>query len=378
MKNLMTMGKFYFSAIVFLCSNIHSLAQSPYMSAIPNGNSKKAITTEQIGLTDVTISYHRPSVNGREGKVWGELVHKGFIDFGFGSNNPAPWRAGANENTTIEFNNDVKVEGQPLAKGKYALFIAYDSTECIIIFSKKYDAWGSFFYDEKNDALRMKVKPQALNKNIEWLRYEFTNQTENSAVIALEWEKLAIPFKIEVDYLRQQFDAISAELKNPRGFTWQSLSRAALWCLEKNYELEKGLAWATLATDSNGFGGDKSFSALSAKAQLLEKLGKNDEAKTLMERAMPVGDMNDLHLYGRRLLNQKKIKEALEVFELNHSKNPKQFMTCVGMVRGHSANGSYNKALEFAKKALPMASDEANKSSVQEMIDKLKKGMDVN
>lgn len=370
------MKKIFPLAVLLLCTTLQVFAQWPYMSAIPNGPNKKAIVTEQVGLTDVTISYHRPSVNGREGKIWGQLVHKGFINMGL-IKTPSPWRAGANENTMIEFNNDVTIEGKPLAKGKYALFIAYDSLESIIIFSKKYDAWGSFFYDERDDALRVRVKPRPLGESVEWLRYEFTNQTENSAVIALEWEKLAIPFKIEVDYLQQQFDAISAELKNPRGFTWESLTRAAAWCLERNYKLEQGLEWAKSSSDS-GYGGSHSFNALSTTAQLLEKLGKKEEADATMKRAMSFGTMLELHQYGRQLLTLKKPKEALEIFELNYNKNPKEFTTHVGMIRGLSANGEYKKAIEFAKKALPLAPNEANKINVQAMIDKLNQGKDVN
>src|SRR4028119_403566 len=123
-------------------------AQVPYNSAAPNGYTKKAIVSEQVGLTLVTITYHRPAVKGREGKIWGEIIHKGFVDQGFGNGKPAPWRAGANENTVIEFDNDVKVEGQALPKGKYGLFIAYDSVASTVIFSRKADAWGSFFYEE--------------------------------------------------------------------------------------------------------------------------------------------------------------------------------------------------------------------------------------
>lgn len=126
-------------------------AQVPYNSAVPNGYTKKAIVSEQVGLTQVTITYHCPAVKGREGKIWGEIVHKGFVDQGFGNGKPAPWRAGANENTVIEFDNDVKIEGQPLPKGKYGFFIAYDALESTVIFSEKSDAWGSFFYDEKED-----------------------------------------------------------------------------------------------------------------------------------------------------------------------------------------------------------------------------------
>lgn len=365
-----------FSAMIVL---LHGLlwAQVPYNSALPNGYTKKASVSEQVGLTQVSITYHRPSVKGREGKIWGQVVHKGFIDQGFGNRKPAPWRAGANENTVIEFDTDVKVEGQPLPKGKYGLFIAYDSLESTVIFSHKSDAWGSFFYDEKDDALRVKVKPRPLEKSVEQLRYEFSAQSPNSAVIALSWEKLSIPVKVEVDYLKQQFDALVTESQNPRGFTSQGLNIAATWCLQNNYGLEKGLEWATLATRP-GFPGDPtSFSGLLTKAGLLEKLGKADEAAAVVTTALPFGNAGQLQQYGRQLLAAKKTKAALAVFQFNYNKHPEQFITLTGMARGLSANGEYAKALEFAGKALPLAPNDANKQAVQSMIDKLKAGKDI-
>jgi hypothetical protein len=348
------------------------------MSAIPNGPNKKAIVTEQVGLTDITISYHRPGLNGREGKIWGQLIAEGFTNMGL-SPNPSPWRAGANENTIFESSNDIKVEGAALPKGKYALFIAYYPKESILIFSKKYDAWGSFFYDEKEDALRVKVKPYALDKSVEWLRYEFTQQTSGSAIIALEWEQLAIPFKVEVDYLQQQYDAICSELKNPRGFTYQSLTSAAQWCVDNNYKVEQALVWTNLATDSlNGYGGHHSFSALSTKAQVLEKLGKSNEAFAIMKLAMPYGEMMDLHQYARQLLGEKRLKEALAIFEANYKKHPEEFTTQVGMARGLAATSDYKKALALAQKALKNAPNAPNKTSVEGMIEKLKMEKDIN
>src|SRR4029077_12986836 len=174
------------------------------LTTTPSGGNKKAVVGERIGITDVTIHYGRPGVKGREGKIWGQLIAPGFNDLGFGSSKAAPWRAGANENTTIVFSTDVKVEGQSLAAGKYGFFIAYDPNECTVIFSKNSSSWGSFFYDMKEDALRVKVKPVATDKSVEWLKYEFIDEKENSATIALEWEKLMIPFKVEVDYINDQ------------------------------------------------------------------------------------------------------------------------------------------------------------------------------
>jgi tetratricopeptide (TPR) repeat protein len=353
-------------------------AQVPYNSAVPNGYTKKAIISEQIGLTQVTITYHRPAVKGREGKVWGQVVHKGFVDQGFGNGKPAPWRAGANETTVIEFDNDVKIEGQTLPKGKYGFFVAYDPVESTIIFSKRSGAWGSFFYDEKEDVLRVKVKPQPLEKSVEYLKYEFSDQTPNSAIIALAWEKLLIPFKVEVDYLKQQFDAFVTESQNPRGFTSEGLTIAAAWTLQNNYELEKGLEWATTAAGTNFPGDPTSFSALSTKAGVLDKLGRQDEAAAVIRTALPLGNAAQLQQLGRQLLTAKNSKTALDVFEFNYKKNPNSFQALVGMARGLSANGQYAKALEFATTALPLAPNEPNKGAILAMIEKLKAGKDIN
>ncbi len=369
--------KYYF-VLATICFALTAAAQQPFNAAAPNGYTKKAMVSEEVGLTQVSITYQRPKLNGRDGKVWGKLVHKGFVDQGFGSRNPAPWRAGANENTVIEFDHDVKIEGQMIPKGRYGFFIAYDSLESTIILSKKYDAWGSFFYDEKDDALRAKVKPQQLDKTVENLKFEFSNQTPNSAIISLSWDRLSIPFKIEVDYLQQQLEAFTAESQNPKGFTSQGLVIAANWALQNNYGLEKALGWATLASSTSFPGDPTSFAALSAKAMLLTRLGKSDEAATAIKAALPFGNATQLQQLGRQLLVAKQPKPALDVFQYNFNKSPDQFITLAGMVRGLSANADYPKALEFANKALPMAPNEQAKTAMQAMIDKLKTGKDVN
>lgn len=365
-------------ALTLTACSSYSFAQVPYNSAIPNGYTKKAVVSEQVGLTQVTITYHRPAVRGRDGKIWGEVVHKGFIDQGFGNGKLTPWRAGANENTTIEFDNDVKVEGHTLPKGKYGLFIAYEPSESTLIFSKRSDAWGSFFYDEKEDALRVKVKLQPVEKSVEYLKYEFSNQTPNSAVIALSWEKVSIPFKVEVDYLKQQFDALVAESQNPRAFTSQALNIAASWCLQNEYQLEKGLEWATSATSPKFPGDPTSFPALVTRAQILDKLGKADEAASVIKTALTFGSVVELQQFGRQLLAAKKPRAALEVLQFNYNKNPNHLTALTGMARGLSANGEYAKALDFANKALQLAPNDSVRQAVQSMIEKLKAGRDIN
>ena len=347
------------------------------LTTTPSGGNKKAWLGEQIGLTSVEIRYDRPGVKGREGKIWGQLVHTGFADQGFGSSKAAPWRAGANENTTIHFSTDVKVEGKELQAGTYGLFIAYDPNESTVIFSRNSVSWGSYYYDEKEDALRVKVKPVATDKSEEWLKYEFTNQADNAATINLRWEKLSIPFKVEVDLVKTQLETFRSELRNRKGFVWQTWDQAAQWALQNNTNLDEALRWSDSAT-SPIFGGSTNFQPFATKAHLLQKLGKNAEADALMKVAMPKANMQELHQYGRQLLAQKKNKEALEVFKMNAAKNPNEFTTLLGLVRGYSANGDFKTALKFAKQALPLAPNPPNKTNVETMIGKLEQGKDVN
>src|SRR4030095_1245414 len=184
--------------------------------ALPRGGNKRATVSEQIGITDVNIHYSRPGVKKRDGHIWGELIPVGYTELGYGTKKPAPWRAGANENTTIEFTTDFKIEDNDLAPGRYGFFVAYDPNECTLIFSKNSTSWGNFFYNPEEDALRVKVKPIKTDKSIEWLKYEFTDQTPTSTTIQLQWEKLMIPFRINVDVVKTQIESFRKELRGDR------------------------------------------------------------------------------------------------------------------------------------------------------------------
>ena len=358
----------------FICFTICTQAQ---LTMLPSGENKKAMVRENIGITEVTITYNRPGVKAREGHIWGELVHKGFIDQGIGTSVAAPWRAGANENTTIEFSTDVMVNGNALLQGKYGLFIAFDSTESIIIFSKNADAWGSYFYDAKDDALRIKVKPERLNESIEWLTYEFIQQTPTSATIALKWENLMLPFTVSVDYIQTQLASFRRELQTGMGFNWQPWQQAAQFTLDNNINLEEGLLWADYALNAR-YVGEKNFKTLSTKAQLLQKLNRGKEADSLMKEAMPLANENEMHAYGRQLISQGDPLGALEIFKKNYAKNPDSFTTLVGLARGYAALGKFDDALKHAQSALLKAPDANNKTSVEQMISKLKEKKDIN
>jgi hypothetical protein len=363
--------------VIFLAvASTTSFAQIMPLTAEPDGGNKKASVSEQIGIVKISITYSRPGVKGREGKIWNTPVaHYGFVDQGHGTSNAAPWRAGANENTAISFSHPVKVEGKDLPAGTYGFFIALGETESTLIFSKVNTSWGSFYYDETQDALRVTVKNQSLDKSIEWLKYEFTDQTENSTVIAMSWEKRMIPFRIEADTKALQIAAFKNDFRTTRPY--YDYIQAAGWCLQNNIELEQALAWMDRAIYFRIMG-EKNFRTLSTKAAILTKLNRLDEAKKIMDEALPMGTVLDVHFYGRQLLNLKDSKEAFKVFKTNYDKNPNQYTTNMGMTRGYSALGEYKKALTYAKAALTQAPDAGNKANVEAIIKKLEEGKDVN
>ena len=192
MKTSKTTVTFFVSLIMILVST-NSFGQGNQIRQSQNSS-----VTQYVGVdTQITINYSRPAVKGRV--VWGNMVPYGLSPGnGYSNGNPFPWRAGANENTTIELNNEVKIEGTTLAAGKYSIHMIPSETDWIIIFNKNNDQWGSFSYDESADALRVTVTPVEATFQ-EFLTYNFGNITENSVIAFLHWEKLKIPFQINLN-----------------------------------------------------------------------------------------------------------------------------------------------------------------------------------
>lgn len=346
------------------------------MLALPNpGVNPKCTAGRRIGVTDLEIHWNAPGVKGREGKIWGTPVaYYGFSVLGFGSNSESPWRAGADENTTFSFSTDVTIQGKPLAAGKYGFFIALSPDSCTLIFSKNSNGWGSYFYHPEWDVLRVGVKQQKdLPQSRELLEYTFSELTDHSVVVALEWEHWRIPFKVEVDLKKTGLASIRSQLSGAMGFDPPSLQAAAQWCLTNDLNYEEALTWVNTATDPN-LGGLKTFAVLSTKAGLLRKAGKEQEADKIMETALANASVIEMHGYGRQLIGQKKYKEALAVFEKNYQKNGDTWPTHVGLMRGYSATGDVKKALEHAKIALGQAPDDVNKKNLEASVKTLGEG----
>jgi len=363
------MKKIFITVISFLFS-ITLIAQ---MDLPPSGGNPRATISEEVGITSITIKYSRPDVNGREGKIWGTLITYGFTSQNLNTNaNDMPWRAGANETTTITFEHDVKVEGQPIKAGTYGLYMAVWPDKVTLIFSKQADAWGSFYYEDKNDVLRVDVKPVALDKSVEWLKYEFIEHREKYCVIALQWEKLSIPFRVDVDVENIVLARMREQVTGQRGFNAFLLTSAANYFLNKNINLEEALAWSQRAALT------RTFPTLNTLGTAYTKLNKLKEADSTMNEALLFASPAQYLAYGRSLITAKRLDRALEVFNANQKKNGDVFQVNAGFMSYYSAKGDFKKALDYANKALAQAPNDQVKATVNGNIAKLKEGKDIN
>lgn len=339
----------------------------------PADGNKKASVSEFIGITEVKINYSRPGVNGREGQIWGKVVHYGFKNLYNGTSKAAPWRAGANENTTIEFTSDVFVEGQPLEKGKYGFFIAMEEEKATVIFSKYNNAWGSFYYDEKDDALRVEVPVLKQDESVERLKYEFEDQTENSAVISMQWERVKVPFEVSVDLHKLQIESFRREINSGDFYVyWQNMRRAANYCLVNDINLEEGLSWAYRSI--YWYFGESNFLTLSTYAGLLEKNDRAHEADSIFQLAIPMATEMQLLTYGNDLNKMKQHEKALEIFQTNYEKNPESIPAHVGMAFGYYYTGDVKKALKFCDSAKEKTEIDGWHTFLDSIIEKIKAG----
>ena len=349
----------------------------------PSGDNQRSQVSQQIGMVQVSIDYgspdvHAPNGDDRRGKIWGTLVPYGIHDLQF-NDRKGPWRAGANENTVFTVSHPVKVQGQPLPAGRYGLHMLAGEREWTVIFSKNSTSWGSFSYDQAEDALRVTTTPEKAPYR-EWLTYDFTDRRPDRATVALAWEDLRVPFTIAVDDMPGLYiENMRRELRNMPGFSWQEWNRAAQYCLQQNRNLEEALTWANNASSMPGVG-VANFTTLSTRAQVLEKLTRSAEAAAVMAKAMDLPNAMpvEIHMYGRRLQTEGRNKEAMEVFQKNAKRFGDAWPVHVGLARAYSAAGDYKAALKHAEIALTQAPDPLNRKNLEDSIVRLKQGQDMN
>jgi hypothetical protein len=350
--------------LLTVVGTLFSPALVAQISTPPSGDNQRAKVSQFIGPVEVSIDYSSPDVLGsngedRRGHIWGELVHEGFIDQGFGSSKAAPWRAGANENTTISFSHNVSVSGKELRAGTYGLFLAYTKTGVSTwIFSKNSTSWGSYFYNENEDELRIDAIVQEAPYT-EWLTFGFDDRKPNSTLTYLQWENKRFAFKIEVPNINDIYiSKIRNELRSSPGFNSHNWSDASQFAAQNKINLEEAITWADNAMNPN-FGGVENFVDLQTKATLLTAFGKEEEANQIIDKAikLPGTSVFNIHQYGKSLLAAGKSQKALEVFQYNFKTHPEEkFTTYVGLARGYEAVGDKKNAIknwEIAIKNVP-------------------------
>ena len=309
--------------------------------------SPAAQTKQTIGISTVSVNYSRPSVKGRE--IWGTQVPFGWNVQTFGTGNSAPWRAGANENTVIEFSHPAKVEGHDVPAGSYGLFfvINKDNTGEVIL-SKDFRSWGSFFYVPAHDLFRAPIQLRTIPET-EQLTYDFLSITKNSGELVLNWEKKQFPVKIEFAVDDIVLANATEQLKGTVGFTAQGFSSAANYALQNKAGVEKGLVWIDQAIAQN-----KTFNTLNIKAGLLRLGGKTADADKLVNEAIALSTENELNQYGYQLLAQGDQDKAIEVLTLNTKRHPESANAWDSLGEAYALKGDKKNAIPNFKKSLTL------------------------
>jgi len=323
----------------------------------PNGNNQRAEVSQWIGLVKVTVAYHSPRVhfpaaNDRTGHIWGELVQYGLFDDGFGPSHATPWRAGANETTTISFSHDVKIDGRDVKAGTYGLFLRLEKdAPWTWILSSATPGWGSFQYDSTSDVLHVAATPVSAPFT-EFLTYGFDERLPNSAVAYLQWENKRVSLKIDVPNVNELYLAqIRKDLLSWPGFNYQNWQTAAQFAVANNLALDEALAWANKAIYEPFRGaaiGREDFSTLQTKAAVLHAMNREADADTVMDHALrlPATTPRDLYAYGMSLLSSGRTPRAIQVFKMNRSRYPdEKFWTSLGLARGYTATGETKTAI---------------------------------
>ena len=342
------MPKLLFSKIMFALSIVLlSIVAKSQGITTPRTPSPAAIVTQTIGISTITVNYSRPAVKGRE--VWGKLVPYGWNVQGFGAGKEAPWRAGANENTTIKFSHDAKVEGQPVPAGTYGLFfvINKDNTGEVVL-SKDSRSWGSFWYEPTHDLLRAKIQLHDI-PNAELLTYDFINTTKTNADMVLNWEKKQFPVKIEFAVDDIVLTNAAEELKGPVGFNWQGYASAANYALQNKINYEQALKWIDQAIAQNN-----SFATLNTKSGILRAMDNTAGADKISAEAVAIANENELNLYAYQLMNQGQQDKAIEMFRLNTERHPKSANAWDSLGEGYATKGDKKNAIANFKKSLSM------------------------
>lgn len=307
--------------------------------------SPSASVSQVVGMTTVTIHYARPAVNGR--KVWGVLVPFEQV-----------WRAGANENTVLAVSSPFTVGGVRLPAGRYGLHTIPTSSTWTVVLSRQANAWGSFSYDPKEDAVRLTVTPQPAG-HTERLQYTLDEPTDSSLVVTLRWEKVAVSVPLTVPTTQVVLDSVRQQLRDLPYFFAQSWNEAAQVAMQRR-QWALAAEWADSAIIRNG-----GFRSMQLKAGAIERMGDSAGARTLRARAMSIANEADVNAVGYQLLGQDKVDEAIAMFRRNVADYPKSWNVYDSLAEALARKGDKRAALVNYQKALDMVADETQKARIR-------------
>jgi len=330
---------------------------------VPRNPSPGSTVSQTIGISTVTVNYSRPSVKGRD--IWGVLVPYGLTEQA-ANREPAPWRAGANENTVITFSHAAKVGGKDVPAGSYGLFFTINDDDTgEVILSKDYRSWGAFHYDSKQDQARatIKVRPHEMT---ELLTYDFINLTKNSGELVLNWEKKQFPVNIEFATDDIVLANATEELKSVQGFTWMGWNSAANYALLNNGDTAQAMKWANQSITMN-----KNFTNLMTKAGLLRKENKVDEAMKIETDAIASATETELNAYGYQLINQGKMDDAIKVMETMCRRYPNSANAFDSLGEAYALKGDKENAIKNFKKSLSMNPTEGTRLNSEKYLKRL-------
>lgn len=275
------------------------IASAQARPPVPRPSSKAGVM-QTIGTTDLSITYSRPAVKGRV--VWGEwptaVAGEGTLDNGNARPKDAPlvpnghvWRAGANEATLFSVNDDVLINGQPLAAGKYSLHMIPGKEEWTVIFNKDEGQWGSFSYDAKKDALRVKTKPQWVTDSKELLYYNVDNVSDNAGTVYMRWEKIKVPFTVEIkDVVGSTITRLGAYVAAAKSDDPTPALNAANYA-KANKQTEAATKWYDMALKASDeqIKAKANFANLGRRVNILVAAGKTADAIAAAEKAVEIG-----------------------------------------------------------------------------------------
>jgi hypothetical protein len=348
-----------FSSVLLVASFCHAQTATgeTLMLDLPRA-SQHALVSQRIGITDITINYHRPLANGRP--IWGKLVPYGQV-----------WRAGANENTTITFSDPVTIEGQALDKGTYGLHMIPGESQWTVIFSKDSKDWGSFSYKQEDDALRVTVKPQTAEAH-DALAYDFDDVKADSTVVTMRWDKVAVPFKVAVNVNDIVTASIHRQMHGLNQYYWEGWDDAAGYFLANKINLDEALK-----DEDQSIQAEERYDNLMSKSKILEAMGKTQDAEAFRTKALDKGSALQLYFYGRQLQGEKKQDQALAIYRANAKKFPDYWTSHLGLARVYSAQGDFDNAVKEVKLSLTGAPD-SNKSNLENYVKRLQAKEDIN